>query len=120
MERATIGSTPTVGPRPVYSATTGAASGASALGTTVERLDLSHLEFELPCDIKTRTKPCDQVAEWVLVLRKHCENDRVHTKLICRPHYLYVVGGGRAFCTVCETDQVVVRDHVLRLERIKP
>jgi len=88
--------------------------------TTVEQLDMTAFEFPLPCDIKTRTKPCEQVAEWVLVLRKHCENDQVAAKMICRPHYLYVVNGGKAFCTVCETDQVIVRDYVLRLERIKP
>jgi hypothetical protein len=93
---------------------------STANSPTIERLDLSDLEFELPCDIKTRTKPCEQVAEWVLVLRAHCAKDKVGTKLICEPHYLYVVNGGKAFCTLCETDQVVVRDYVLRLERIKP
>jgi len=92
---------------------------STSIGTT-EKLDMTDFEFALPCDIKTRTEPCDQVAEWVLVLRKHCDKDKVHTKLICRPHYLYVVNGGKAFCTVCKTDQVVVRDYVLRLERIKP
>lgn len=96
------------------------AAAVEQIGTDQETVILEGLEFEVPCDILTGGEECHDTAEWVMVLRPHCPRSGAMTRLVCDHHYRYVVDGGIAYCTDCDTHGLIVRDYVLQLERIKP
>jgi hypothetical protein len=81
--------------------------------------DLSGHDFDLPCSITRRGKPCTATAQWWAQFRPHHNNTGVFDSLLCPSHHAFVMSGGAGPCSKCG-EPVVFIENLLRLEPIKP
>ena len=84
---------------------------------TIEKLDLTDLEFQPPCSIVENEQTCGDAAEWAGLFRGHCRPMSIDV-LICPKHYGWIISGYLGACGSGHC--IILRDYVLRLERIKP
>jgi hypothetical protein len=88
--------------------------------TTINDLDF---DAELPCELWHGNifgwRRCEEISTWVAELKPHCPRPANATVLLCERHYTLLIGGQVAVCDQCAED-FVMRDRVVRLERIKP
>lgn len=80
--------------------------------------DISAHTFDLPCGIHHDGEHCTETASWWAMFAGHCSPEP-QDKLMCTGHHDFVVKGGKGFCTSCR-EIVTVREHVIRMEPIKP
>lgn len=84
---------------------------------------LDELDLDIPCDvIATRTRAkCDEPAEWILSLRRHCRPDVIEDRLVCDKHWRAAVSGlATSWCATCGVHGLTVLDYIVRSERLKP
>lgn len=86
---------------------------------TLELLDLSEFEFEVPCEIKSvHGDKCPLPCQWTVVYRNHCTRGTADAT-ICTLHRDYLMADGRVTCGTCKKS-VPFLPYLIRIERIRP
>lgn len=85
-----------------------------------DHLDLNEHEFDLPCQLVKvpENAPCHDPAAWFVVFEGHCTGNSADM-LVCEEHHQFIAQGGHGVCRVCRSP-LIIKDFVLRTERIKP
>jgi len=81
-------------------------------------INLADIEFEPPCGVTEHRQPCDRPADWWGLFAGHCATEP-SDNVLCNEHRDHIVNGGPGTCTTCGS-AVIIRDYLVRMERIKP